>query len=152
MPIIPVVPKTVSRGSPSVVLPDASHPREEVSESVADGAGVATSSSEIASVDQPSTDDLNSSGPVATGPKSWANLFKGPVSTAASSTNGSQVNTAPNVSGGSFSKSNNESLSDALYSFNASAKDLKLSFLEPRGLVNTGNMCYMNSVSSWGKY
>lgn len=41
------------------------------------------------------------------------------------------------------------SLGEALSSFDI--KDIqetsKLSFLEPRGLVNTGNMCYMNSVS-----
>ena len=40
------------------------------------------------------------------------------------------------------------SLAEALSSFNVDdvKRDAKLSFLEPRGLVNTGNMCYMNSV------
>ena len=41
-----------------------------------------------------------------------------------------------------------ESLADALssYSVESIRDSSKISFLEPRGLVNTGNMCYMNSV------
>lgn len=47
---------------------------------------------------------------------------------------------------GSFSKSNASSLAEALADFRI-ASGQKLAFLEPRGLINTGNMCYMNSVS-----
>jgi ubiquitin carboxyl-terminal hydrolase 10 len=77
------------------------------------------------------------------GPKSWANLFKGPTQAARldNGVTGSSTNAA------GFAKSNNESLADALVSFNANIHNGKISFLEPRGLVNTGNMCYMNSVS-----
>lgn len=41
------------------------------------------------------------------------------------------------------------SLADALtsYSVKDCGETTKVAFLEPRGLVNTGNMCYMNSVS-----
>lgn len=41
------------------------------------------------------------------------------------------------------------SLSEALssYSVAEARENSKVAFLEPRGLVNTGNMCYMNSVS-----
>lgn len=87
--------------------------------------------------------------PVAAGPpKSWANLFKGSVQAAA------RADDAPSgssdaVATGGFAKANNESLSDALFSFSASAKDAKIAFIEPKGLVNTGNMCYMNSVSHY---
>ncbi|KAI0414071.1 hypothetical protein F5X98DRAFT_259471 [Xylaria grammica] len=46
---------------------------------------------------------------------------------------------------GSFAKSNTSSLAEALRDYQVS-NDHKVAFLEPRGLVNTGNMCYMNSV------
>ena len=39
------------------------------------------------------------------------------------------------------------SLAEALRQYNVEG-ETPLSFLEPRGLVNTGNMCYMNSVST----
>ena len=44
-------------------------------------------------------------------------------------------------------KANTESLAESLRSFSVDANDSKIAFLKPRGLVNTGNMCYMNSVS-----
>lgn len=44
-----------------------------------------------------------------------------------------------------FAKSNVNSIAEALQAYHVAGGD-KLTFLEPRGLVNTGNMCYMNSV------
>jgi ubiquitin carboxyl-terminal hydrolase 10 len=75
-------------------------------------------------------------------PKSWAGLFH---------TNPSGT---PNTSNGLTSTSNTDSsgsmksgsLVEALRAFSVNSA-LRISFLEPRGLVNTGNMCYMNSVS-----
>ena len=75
-------------------------------------------------------------------PKLWTGLFNPNASANAHPTSGSG---AEAVSGNS--KSNAESLVEALRSFSAVSNDTKVSFLEPRGLVNTGNMCYMNSVS-----
>jgi ubiquitin carboxyl-terminal hydrolase 10 len=42
----------------------------------------------------------------------------------------------------------NETLSDVLNTMDVTASHsaAKIAFLKPRGLVNTGNMCYMNSV------
>ena len=41
-----------------------------------------------------------------------------------------------------------ETLSEVLNDVNAPVEPpSKVAFLQPRGLVNTGNMCYMNSVS-----
>ncbi|TVY40797.1 putative ubiquitin carboxyl-terminal hydrolase [Lachnellula subtilissima] len=74
-------------------------------------------------------------------PKLWTGLFNPNASANAYPTSGSG---AEAVSGNS--KSNAESLVEALRSFSAVSNDAKVSFLEPRGLVNTGNMCYMNSV------
>lgn len=44
----------------------------------------------------------------------------------------------------------NESLVDVLSSLGVGSENSgnKVAFVEPRGLVNTGNMCYMNSVST----
>ena len=47
-------------------------------------------------------------------------------------------------------KRNTSSLAEALRAYRVGGGE-KISFLEPRGLINPGNMCYMNSVScdSW---
>ncbi|OQV07640.1 hypothetical protein CLAIMM_12044 [Cladophialophora immunda] len=75
-------------------------------------------------------------------PKSWANLFKsndvrsGPFTALDSKA-------ASTISGTAKS----ETLSDVLNDMNSITEaPAKISFLKPRGLVNTGNMCYMNSV------
>lgn len=79
-------------------------------------------------------------------PKSWADLLKvkapatiPPVSpvieTQISTSNGLQISKAG-------------SLSEVLNSFSVKDDEAesRVAFLKPRGLVNTGNMCYMNSV------
>lgn len=38
------------------------------------------------------------------------------------------------------------SLVDVLRDYDHSSQHSRVTFVEPRGLVNTGNMCYMNSV------
>lgn len=74
-------------------------------------------------------------------PKSWADLVRRNNATAmvAGFSNGSVV-------GNGVVLPQSASLADALKQYSVQI-DAKLSFLEPRGLVNTGNMCYMNSVS-----
>lgn len=82
--------------------------------------------------------------PAPVKPSSWAALLKKPdpaTPKAAAPQSSSQTEQAEKLP-----KSNTENLADALSSFNAKVKDSKIAFLEPRGLVNTGNMCYMNSV------
>lgn len=75
-------------------------------------------------------------------PKSWAELLRAKAAPAAT-----QAPVVPNgvtsTNGASVPKSN--SLANVLASFSVDS-DKKLSLLEPRGLVNTGNLCYMNSV------
>ena len=75
-------------------------------------------------------------------PKSWAELLRSKNAAATSQAPPSPNGVPP--TNGVAPKSN--SLGDALASFSVDS-DKKLSFLEPRGLVNTGNLCYMNSVS-----
>ncbi|KAJ4022456.1 hypothetical protein NW752_000342 [Fusarium irregulare] len=94
-------------------------------------------------------------------PSSWAKLFSKPASAVARKTegangaapvepavNGHGAETAAGPTNGtapSFSKVNANSVAEAIHSFHVGLAD-QVSFLEPRGLINTGNMCYMNSV------
>ena len=73
-------------------------------------------------------------------PKSWAELLRSKDAT-------SQGNSAP-AELNAVNKRQNESLPDVLGSLgeDVSRYSDKIAFLEPRGLINTGNMCYMNSV------
>lgn len=87
--------------------------------------------------------EVKAAPPPRAAPKSWADLVRTKKSTAAS-------NSAVASSGiGGLSTPKNESLADVINSLGSEAElhSNKISFVEPRGLVNTGNMCYMNSVS-----
>lgn len=75
-------------------------------------------------------------------PKSWADLVRSKAAAAAAPA-AAWANGVPQTNG-STTKSN--SLVDVLTSYTVDSEH-KRSFLKPRGLVNTGNMCYMNSVS-----
>jgi ubiquitin carboxyl-terminal hydrolase 10 len=77
--------------------------------------------------------------------KSWADLVrsKTTVSTSQALSANAQL---PNGLAGLKSESLSEVLNEM--SSNTSESSAKIAFLQPRGLVNTGNMCYMNSVSS----
>lgn len=78
-------------------------------------------------------------------PKSWADLMRSKNSAAAAAATASTVavNGASPTNGAPPSRAS--TLAGALKQFNVDDND-KIAFLEPRGLVNTGNMCYMNSV------
>ncbi|KAL6922105.1 hypothetical protein ACHAPO_002863 [Fusarium lateritium] len=94
-------------------------------------------------------------------PSSWAKLFSKPAAAAAGKTEGPNgaaptdtvanghaaetVSGTPNGAAPSFSKVNANSVAEAIHTFHVGLAD-QVSFLEPRGLINTGNMCYMNSV------
>jgi ubiquitin carboxyl-terminal hydrolase 10 len=89
----------------------------------------------------PVQEEAAKSPPPKPAPKSWADLVKRNTkkTTAPASTNGAVI-----TNGAQLPKS--ASLADALKQYSVST-DAQLKYLEPRGLVNTGNMCYMNSVS-----
>ena len=79
-------------------------------------------------------------------PKSWADLVRNMVPQKPIISSAEPNIVAPT---NGFPTTKTTSLSEALSSYSvAEAKDSsKIAFLEPRGLHNTGNMCYMNSVS-----
>lgn len=83
--------------------------------------------------------------PAKVAPKSWADLVK---SNAPPMSNGSIQADGIGAHTNGIAPKQISSLADALNSFSITdgQEGSKLSFLEPRGLVNTGNMCYMNSV------
>ncbi|KAK5744611.1 hypothetical protein LTR17_002006 [Elasticomyces elasticus] len=80
--------------------------------------------------------------PPKAAPKSWADLVRtkaGPNGAAA------QANGATVTTNGAPPLPKSASLAEALKQYSVQ-RDASLSFLEPRGLVNTGNMCYMNAI------
>ena len=94
-------------------------------------------------------DDAAKSPPLKAPPKSWADLVRTmgpppnpgtPQATPVSSGSTAQVNGFAPAKAGSLAEALNS------YSVKESSGSSKFAFLEPRGLVNAGNMCYMNAV------
>jgi ubiquitin carboxyl-terminal hydrolase 10 len=137
VPVVPAIPKTVPREAPR---PASEDKVEETQKSGVEGGEDVTK----LDTEQATTEEAKEvAAPKAwTTPKLWTGLFNpaAATSTAASSESGRAAATP------GFNKTNSESLAEALRSFTAVSPDSKVAFLEPRGLVNTGNMCYMNSV------
>ncbi|KAK3296763.1 uncharacterized protein B0H64DRAFT_108683 [Chaetomium fimeti] len=170
-PVAPATPTAVKPAVPAVpvvpALPKASPKETKASARVEKSAtepkpAVATSDEQQAESVKPPAESMNGAAeavqpaPAWSKPKLWAGLFSKPGGAVASTSsagavaqaeaNGSTAEGPAVVPGaGSFAKANASSLAQALQAYRPSAPD-RLAFLEPRGLVNTGNMCYMNSV------
>jgi ubiquitin carboxyl-terminal hydrolase 10 len=134
---IPVTPKAGTKpvvpAVPVVVKPTT--PQKEESQDTRQDKDVAQSTEETAG-------DAQSQAAPASAPKSWADLVKHmPPRNSAAPTNAEKAKPIPTVS-----KPNPTSSAEIIKAFNVNT-DAHYAFLEPRGLVNTGNMCYMNSVS-----
>ncbi|KAI9729223.1 MAG: hypothetical protein M1834_007015 [Cirrosporium novae-zelandiae] len=140
LPIIPAVPKVPK----SPVTPKHSH-HDSISAHSTSSRVVAQESSNDDSVITPVTDTTSATSeqtatPARAPPKSWADLVrtnapkKAPSNTASKPTN--------------IGTSKSETLNDVLNNLGGDGllDESRIAFLEPRGLVNTGNMCYMNSV------
>jgi hypothetical protein len=86
--------------------------------------------------------------PVESPPKSWADRVRTKAPTVVPV--GTQGHGSSNGKSNPLNLPRNGSLSTLLSSFAVTGGETenKIAFLKPRGLVNTGNMCYMNSVST----
>ncbi|KAI5923122.1 hypothetical protein F4810DRAFT_225140 [Camillea tinctor] len=163
VPLLPVVPKSSPK---EVRSSSSSEPKSsEVKQTVPQEASDKPDAAALSSIDapQPEAKPEPAPAPVKAAPKLWTGLFANTAAPAAAPAGG--VSTAPasssavpgvstmedaavgngGVGPGGFSRSNASSLAEALRLYNV-AGGHKISFLEPRGLINTGNMCYMNSV------
>jgi ubiquitin carboxyl-terminal hydrolase 10 len=103
----------------------------------------------LAGVDAEETPKASPPKPAA--PKSWAELLRAKNAPAAAQTAAVAASAAPPATNGVVAASGptaprSNTLADVLASFSVESEK-KVTFLEPRGLVNTGNLCYMNSVS-----
>lgn len=75
-------------------------------------------------------------------PKSWADLVRTKVSNPAN-----ELKTPENkMLGANGFQHPKASMVEVLRNYGSGSYNDRVSFIEPRGLVNTGNMCYMNSV------
>lgn len=131
VPIVPAIPH-VPRAK--VASPAQ---KEQVAPETTTTADSTVNDAQTADLDQSTKEDVSE---VRAVPKSWADLVrsKNSAAPAAALINGAALaNGASNAKGGS--------LGEVLDQFAVGSED-KIAFLEPRGLVNTGNMCYMNSV------
>ncbi|PGH04175.1 ubiquitin carboxyl-terminal hydrolase 10 [Blastomyces parvus] len=139
VPVVPVIPS-----SPSTTKQPSTSTAKTTSESLKrDGQAPPSSTqnrpTESATVTQ---EAAKPTPPVRAPPKSWADL----VRTKAPASTGGASPTATGIGGLGVSKG--ESLFDVINNLGSSAEQdgSKIAFIEPRGLVNTGNMCYMNSI------
>ena len=148
VPVIPAIPNLAGshrqqRQSPVDATPESSKgpTNEDNLKSTLEAASLIESSTEKPTA---LTDDQTEVAAPKAAPKSWADLVRTKAANAASEA--SKSNTLSNTNGVISSKA--ASLAEALSTYNVkdSKEATKLAFLEPRGLVNTGNMCYMNSV------
>ncbi|CAK7233107.1 hypothetical protein SEUCBS140593_008491 [Sporothrix eucalyptigena] len=139
VPVIPAIPIRLAEGKQANGTPATAEPAKVVEEASAPAEAEATYNGEDAPV---------VAVPAPSGPKLWTGLFS--KAAAAASANGSaatngHATNGTNGTAGAFSKSNANSLAEAVSSYRVGSSD-RVAFIEPRGLINTGNMCYMNSV------
>ncbi|KAI8957656.1 cysteine proteinase [Daldinia sp. FL1419] len=160
VPIVPVKPKAGPKeiNSPSTGAKPAGEKQFAQQAAEEKPAGGAEVSPEVPQVDAKPDP---APAPVKAGPKLWTGLFSPATSITAPSASatgnasagaGAATNVPDSTASGNrgvgvggFTKSNTSSLAEALRAYRVGGGQ-KISFLEPRGLINPGNMCYMNSV------
>ncbi|KAF2861422.1 cysteine proteinase [Piedraia hortae CBS 480.64] len=128
--VVPKPASTVALVPPTPNLPSAHGPISPTTNASSPVNGIDASSSKTAAA--PSV-----ASPKAV-PRTWADLVRLPV-------NSGKVEADSAVVTNGIALPHATTLSEALRQYSVAANP-KLSFLQPRGLVNTGNMCYMNAV------
>lgn len=157
VPVIPILPKSSPKDTRIAPSSEKVAVEQKAAESAHEQA--ADKPEETTAAEVPVKDE-SAAATIRVTPKSWASLVAGGLSTAVASTSTNSA-AGPTANGvhaadGSissdagalpgFAKSNTSSQAEALHNFRVNSAS-KIAFLEPRGLINTGNMCYMNSVS-----
>ena len=127
-PVVPVVPS----------VPGA--PRHQTKDSISTSSETPKSTT-VAVTEDGEEEVTTVETPKPAGPKSWAGLF-------GTKHAGRQAAPTASAEPNPLAVQKNETLADVLSSLGEDVTQYsdKIGFLEPRGLVNTGNMCYMNSV------
>jgi ubiquitin carboxyl-terminal hydrolase 10 len=159
VPIIPAIPKAAPRSTDAekAQIDERQNATPEATPATTTEVnGSATPAAEEAKAESQQAPQLK--------PKLWTGLFSTPAPTAvpkaSTGLNGAEAAAIPPTdtaatpeatgAGGdavpSFKRSNTNSVAEALQAYRVGPGE-KLAFIEPRGLINTGNMCYMNSVS-----
>ncbi|KAL1967296.1 hypothetical protein VTN77DRAFT_3342 [Rasamsonia byssochlamydoides] len=142
VPVVPIVPE-----SPSTPRPPSKETPAQTSSATSDSV-VATDNSVMETVKGEPAESTAAPAekppsPPRAAPKSWADLVR-----SKSQPRGASQVAGASAEAGGLSVPRSESLVDVLNSLGPDVDQYgeKIAFLEPRGLVNTGNMCYMNSV------
>ncbi|PLB39169.1 mRNA-binding ubiquitin-specific protease UBP3, partial [Aspergillus candidus] len=132
VPVVPIVP----------VIPGPPTPRQAPTDDAGRSPEAPKATGVVAEADSAAAGEANKPSPQAT-PKSWADLVRNKAIAKGAGTGG-----APPVVSNGLVNVKTESMADVLTSLGVDVSQYsdKVAFLEPRGLVNTGNMCYMNSV------
>lgn len=146
MPVLPALPHSPTatrKAHRDSVVSTQSRLSEDASKEERSGLLTSTDSQEPEKAEG-ETEGAPAPAPAAPKPKpsSWASLLRPAQSSSAAITS---TDLDSSLNGGPMARG--EALSDVLHDMNAVDAPSKISFLQPRGLVNTGNMCYMNSVS-----
>lgn len=147
VPIVPVVPSlgTTRQGTKDDTSRSSETPKAGAVGDLASGVtgGISTERPAEQIENFTSENSTKPLSPARTAPKSWADLVR-----AKNQSKGAGATIAPSAVSNGVVKHKSESLADVLVNMgdDVSQYSDKTAFLEPRGLVNTGNMCYMNSV------
>ncbi|KAL8963079.1 MAG: hypothetical protein Q9193_000619, partial [Seirophora villosa] len=149
VPIIPAIPhislpsRPVKRASVSVTSDTVGPPPPSNADHLAIAVETATHASKDDASHQFVPESTQTASPAKVAPKSWADLVKnrGPKSTS-----GAKVSENNSSGTNGFQHPKAASMVEVLRDYGHSSDNDRVSFIEPRGLVNTGNMCYMNSV------
>lgn len=159
IPVVPVVP-AVPKSSPKAARASTADKATEDSRAAASQAEEAeATAADPGASDQPQQEEKASPKPAARRPvSSWSALFARPGASASKSQSGADgsshgsANGVSSAHGGQAangdaarSPGNASPISAALRAYRVGTPQ-KIKFIEPRGLINIGNMCYMNSV------
>ncbi|KAL4928337.1 mRNA-binding ubiquitin-specific protease UBP3 [Aspergillus undulatus] len=140
IPIVPVVPVLPAPNTPRRgTTGEASRP-SETPKSTSEVASTTTETPAEAATEPTEKKPEEPAKPTA--PKSWADLVRNKNLARAAG------QSAPSGVVNGLTSHRNQSVADVISNIGDEVSQYsdKVSFLEPRGLVNTGNMCYMNSV------